>query len=138
MTGAGALIGYARCSTDTQDVTAQRSWLRELGVTGDRIYLDHGYTGTTRAGPGLDQVLTAIREGRTLVTPKLERLARSVPDARTICDDLAKHGIKRSLGGQVYDPTDPMGKMFFNVLACSRRIRSRVPMDEKVAMDENS
>jgi DNA invertase Pin-like site-specific DNA recombinase len=64
------LIGYARCSTDDQDLTAQR-----------------------------------------------DRLARSVPDARAIGDDLAARGIKLSLGGQVYDPTDLMGKMFFNILA---------------------
>lgn len=38
-------------------------------------------------------------------------------DARAIGDDLAARGIKLSLGGQVYDPTDPMGKMFFNILA---------------------
>ena len=49
--------------------------------------------------------------------PKLDRLARSVPDARAIGDDLAARGIRLSLGGQVYDPTDPMGKMFFNILA---------------------
>jgi DNA invertase Pin-like site-specific DNA recombinase len=29
----------------------------------------------------------------------------------------AARGIKLSLGGQVYDPADPMGKMFFNILA---------------------
>ena len=52
-----------------------------------------------------------------MVVPKLDRLARSVPDARAIGDDLAVRGIKLSLGGQVYDPTDPMGKMFFNILA---------------------
>jgi DNA invertase Pin-like site-specific DNA recombinase len=49
--------------------------------------------------------------------PKLDRLARSVPDARAIGDDLAGRGIKLSLGGQIYDPNDPMGKMFFNILA---------------------
>ena len=111
------LIGYCRCSTDSQDLTAQRQRLRELGVTEDRIYLDHGFTGTTRARPGLDQALAALREGDTLVVPKLDRLARSVPDARAIGDNLAARGIKLSLGGQVYDPTDPMGKMFFNILA---------------------
>jgi DNA invertase Pin-like site-specific DNA recombinase len=58
-----------------------------------------------------------VRAGDTLVVPKLDRLARSVPDARAIGDDLAARGIKLSLGGQVYDPTDPMGKMFFNILA---------------------
>ena len=51
------------------------------------------------------------------MVPKLDRLARSVPDARTIGDDLADRGVKLSLGGQVYDPADPMGKMFFNILA---------------------
>jgi resolvase-like protein len=49
------LIGYARYSTDAQDLTAQRDRLRELGVAEDRIYLDHGLTGTTRNRPGLDQ-----------------------------------------------------------------------------------
>jgi DNA invertase Pin-like site-specific DNA recombinase len=111
------LIGYARCSTDKQDLTAQRERLRELGVTEKRIYLDHGLTGTNRKRPGLDQALAAVPEGDTLVVPKLDRLARSVPDARDIGDSLAQRGIKLSLGGQVYDPTDPMGKMFFNILA---------------------
>ena len=57
------LIGYARCSTDTQDLTAQRDRLRELGVAEDRIYLDHGLTGTNRKRPGLDQALAAARGG---------------------------------------------------------------------------
>ena len=111
------LIGYARCSTDAQDLTGQRDRLRELGVAEDRIYLDHGLTGTTRNRPDLDQALAAVREGDTLVVPKLDRLARSVPDARAIGDDLAGRSIKLSVGGQVYDPADPMGKMFFNILA---------------------
>jgi DNA invertase Pin-like site-specific DNA recombinase len=82
------LIGYARCSTDRQDLTAQREVLRGLGVADDRIYLDHGLTGTNRRRPGLDQALAAVRVGDTLVVPKLDRLARSVPDARAIGDSL--------------------------------------------------
>lgn len=50
----GVLIGYARCSTDAQDLTAQRDRLRELGVPDDRVYLDHGLTGTNRQRPGLN------------------------------------------------------------------------------------
>jgi DNA invertase Pin-like site-specific DNA recombinase len=114
---AATKIGYARCSTDQQDLTAQRERLRELGVAEKRIYLDHGLTGTARKRPGLDQALAAVRAGDTLVVAKLDRLARSVPDARAIGDDLAARSIKLSLGGQVYDPTDPMGKMFFIILA---------------------
>jgi DNA invertase Pin-like site-specific DNA recombinase len=59
----------------------------------------------------------AVRAGDTLVVPKLDRLARSVPDARDIGDSLATRGVKLSLGGTLYDSTDPMGKMFFNILA---------------------
>ena len=111
------LIGYARCSTDRQDPAAQRQALLELGVTEDRIYTDHGLTGTTRARPGLDQALAAVREGDTLVVPKLDRLARSVPDARAIADRLQERGVKLALGRALYDPGDPMGKLFFNILA---------------------
>ena len=109
-------IGYARCSTDKQDLTAQRAILEELGVAPDRIYTDRGFTGTTRARPGLDQALAAVRSGDTLVVPKLDRLARSVPDARQIADALVERGVKLALGISVYDPGDPMGKMFFNIL----------------------
>ena len=65
------LIGYARCSTDRQDLAAQRLALLELGVAEDRIYTDHGFTGTPRARPGLDQALAAVREGYTLVVPAI-------------------------------------------------------------------
>ncbi len=110
-------IGYARCSTDKQDLAAQRAMLEELGVAPDRIYTDRGLTGTTRARPGLDQALAAVRAGDTLVVPKLDRLARSVPDARQIADALVERGVKLALGTSVYDPADPMGRMFFNILA---------------------
>jgi len=49
--------------------------------------------------------------------PKLDRLARSVPDARFIADALIARGVRLALGSSVYDPVDPMGKMFFNILA---------------------
>jgi hypothetical protein len=47
----------------------------------------------------------------------LDRLARSVPDARKIADVLQAHGMKLALGTSLCDPSDPMCKMFFNVLA---------------------
>ena len=81
------LIGYARCSTDRQYLAAQR------------------------------QALAALRQGDTLVVPKLDRLARSVPDVRAIADQLQERGVKLALGRALYDPDDPMGKMFFNILA---------------------
>lgn len=110
-------IGYARCSTEGQDLAAQRDALLRLGVDKDRIDIDHGLTGASRTRPGLDQALAAVRKGDTLVVSKLDRLARSVPDARAIADQLTRRGVRLALGEAVYDPADPMGKMFFNVLA---------------------
>jgi hypothetical protein len=99
--GVGVLVGYARCSTDKQDLAAQRHTLRQLGVSDDRVYLDHGMTGRNRRRPGLQQALAAVRRGDTLVVPKLDRLARSVPDARAIGDSLAVAGVRLSIGGTV-------------------------------------
>ena len=101
------LIGYARCSTDEQDLTVQREGLAALGVTPDRIYVDHGLTGCNRERPGLREALAACREGDTLVVTKLDRLA----------DELTARRVRLSLGGAVYDPTDPVGRLLFNVLA---------------------
>jgi len=111
------LVGYARCSTDKQDLTAQRDALTALGVAADRIYVDHGLTGTDRKRPGLREALAACHEGSTLVVTKLDRLARSVPDARDIADELTRKAVKLSIGGSVHDPTDPVGKLLFNALA---------------------
>jgi hypothetical protein len=47
------LVGYARCSTDAQDLTAQRDGLVALGVTAEWVYVDHGLTGTNRDRSGL-------------------------------------------------------------------------------------
>lgn len=110
-------IGYARCSTYSQDLTAQRQALSDLGVQEDRIYTDHGLTGTNRERPGLEQALAAVRKGDILVVTKLDRLARSVPDVRVISDQLEAKGVRLALGTAIYDPSDPMGKMFFNILA---------------------
>lgn len=107
---AALLIGYARCSTDQQDLTAQHDGLTALGVSPARIYVDHGLTGTTRDRPGLREAMAACREGDTLVVTKLDRLARSLPDARAIADELTARQVRLSLGASVYDPNDPVGR----------------------------
>jgi len=110
-------IGYARVSTDDQDLTAQRAALAALDVAPDRIYVDHGLTGTNRDRPGLREAMAACRAGDVLVVTKLDRLARSLPDARDIVAELTAREVKLSLGGSVHDPTDPVGRLLFNVLA---------------------
>lgn len=110
-------VGYARCSTDKQDLRAQREHLIRLGVKPERIYVDHGYTGRNRERPGLQNALAAVRAGDTLVVTKLDRLARSLTDASAIAEDLATQGVSLQLGHSVYDGDDPMGKMFFGMTA---------------------
>ena len=82
--------------------------------------------------------MAACREGDTLVVTKLDRLARSLPDARAIAAELTARQVRLSLGASVYDPTDPVGRLLFNVLAMvaefeSDLIRLRTREGMKVA-----
>lgn len=113
---AGKQIGYARVSTDQQDLTTQQEALAALGVPVDRIYSDKGRTGINRDRPGLREALAACWEGDTLVVTKLDRLARSARDARDIADELAARGARLSFNGSTHDPVDPMGRMVFGML----------------------
>ena len=80
-------MGYARGSTTDEDLTALRDALLKLGVEDAHIYVDHGMTRTNRVRPGLREALAAVRSGDTLVDTKLDRLARSLGDARDIADE---------------------------------------------------
>ena len=72
------LVGYARCSTDQQDLTAQRDGLLGLGVEAERIYVDHGLTGTNRARPGLREAMAATG---VMSWPRVRTLVRQILDA---------------------------------------------------------
>jgi len=72
------------------------------------------------------------------VVTKLDRLARSLPDARAIADELTARQVRLNLGGSVYDPTDAVGRLLFTVLAIlaefeSDLIRLRTREGPKVA-----
>ena len=109
-------IGYARCSTEKQDLRAQKSELAKYEP--DQVYTDEGFSGTKRDHrDGLKNALAALRPGDTLVVTRLDRLARSVPDVRAIAEEIRAQGARLQLGSELHDPESPMGKMFFNVLA---------------------
>lgn len=80
------------------------------------LKLARGFTGTSRSRPGLDRALAACRAGDTFVVTKLDRLARSLPDAREITAALERRGTALSLGGSTYDPSGPVRRLLFNVL----------------------
>lgn len=115
-TDGGLLVAYARVSTEGQDLTAQRTALLALGVDERNIYTDQGLTGRNRDRPGLGKALAAVRAGDTLAVTKLDRLARSLRDATAIADELTEKGVRLNIGGSIYDPADPVGRMLFAVL----------------------
>lgn len=98
-------------ATDGQNLATHRA-LGELGVDPARVSVHHGLTGTIANNPGLRQALAACRAGDTWVVTKLDRLARCLPDARAIADELSTSQVKVKvkLGASVHDPTDPVGR----------------------------
>lgn len=68
---------------------------------------------------GVDEFQIAVPEPTmpALVLPNQNCLARSVPDARIIADQLEKKDVKLAVGVSIYDPADPMVKMLVNILA---------------------
>jgi hypothetical protein len=59
-----------------------------------------------------------------------------LPDARDILDELTKRNVKLSLGGSIHDPTDPVGRLLFNVARYGRRVRIRPDPDADPGGDE--
>lgn len=119
MAGVRVIIGYARVSTRLkQDPRMQIEMLTAMGIDPDRIYVDHGITGASRLKrEALREAMAALRQGDTLAVTKLDRLARSVPDAHALVGEITAKGAKLRIGDTVHDPLDPMGKLLFNVLA---------------------
>lgn len=75
-----SVVGRLRPGLDTRPRShGAADALTALGVSADRIYVDHGPTGADRERPGLREGLGACRGGETLVVTKLDRLARSLP-----------------------------------------------------------
>src|SRR6476659_4533696 len=76
------LVGYARCSTDTQDLTAQHNALTTLGVKANRIYVDHGLLARRRRAATLDLTTVLTTTVTTVAVP-------ATPPTRAFAADLA-------------------------------------------------
>jgi DNA invertase Pin-like site-specific DNA recombinase len=109
------LLGYARVSTDDQDLTLQRTALREAGCR--RVY-EEKVSGAKRDRPQLARLLDQVREGDVVVVYRLDRLARSTRDLLEIAELLRDAGAGlRSLGEPWADTTSPAGRMVLTVFA---------------------
>jgi DNA invertase Pin-like site-specific DNA recombinase len=109
------LTGYARVSTDDQDLSLQRAALKEAGCK--RIF-EEKISGTKRDRPELARLLDHLREGDVLVVTRLDRLARSTRDLLDIAERLKEAGAGlRSLAEPWADTTSPAGRMVMTVFA---------------------
>jgi DNA invertase Pin-like site-specific DNA recombinase len=118
-------IGYARVSTDGQDSRPSATRSRRLAASLSASTSTTASPAPTANRPGLRQALAACRAGDTLVVTKLDRLARSLPDARAIADELTSRQVKLALGTSVHDPTNPVGATAVQRARHGRRVRSR-------------
>lgn len=108
------LVGYARVSTQDQNLDMQK---RELKMAGcDKIYED-AISGRQMDRPGLNLALEVIREGDTLVVWKLDRLGRSLKQLIALVEDLAQRGIHFKSMTDNIDTQTPAGRFFFHVMA---------------------
>ncbi len=71
------LIGYARVSTDDQNLNLQHDALKNAGC--EKIF-DDQITGSKIQRPGLDAILEFARTGDVIVVWRLDRLSRSLKD----------------------------------------------------------
>lgn len=109
------LIGYARVSTDDQDLRLQRAALKEAGCK--RIY-EEKISGARRDRPQLVRMLDQVREDDVVVVARLDRLARSTRDLLDVAEQLKEAGAGlRSLGEPWADTTSPAGRMVLTVFA---------------------
>jgi DNA invertase Pin-like site-specific DNA recombinase len=108
-----AIIGYARVSTKEQNLDLQLDALKKASC--EEIYFEK--ISGTKDRPELDNALTYLRQGDTLVIWKLDRLGRSLRDLVNIVDRLYKRGVEfRSIQDGI-DTKTPLGRYQFALFA---------------------
>ena len=108
------IIGYARVSTDDQNLDAQTDALKAAGA--GRLFADR-ISGSKRERPELDRMLDQLRDGDVVTVTKYDRLARSLKDLLEIVEAIRERGAGfRSLAEDI-DTTTPAGRLVFHVFA---------------------
>lgn len=107
-------FGYARVSTDDQNLDLQRDALSRAGC--DRLY-EEKVSGKSAGRPQLTECLADLREGDTLLVWRLDRLGRSLPDLVRIVGDLEKRGVGFESLSERIETASAAGKLIFHVFA---------------------
>jgi DNA invertase Pin-like site-specific DNA recombinase len=112
------LVGYARVSTEDQNLALQHDALRAAGC--ESVHDDRGISGVTTDRPGLAAAIAACASGDVLVVWKLDRLGRSTLELLGLVQDLDRRGIGLKVltgAGASIDTTRPEGRMILAVFA---------------------
>lgn len=135
----GELVGYARVSTQDQNLDAQIAALMRAGVDRDRIHTDTK-SGASRKRPGLALLMKDVRRGDTVVVWKLDRFGRSVADLLKHLERLDAAGVRFKSLTESIDTTTPMGRFLLMLLASLAELerswiaeRTRATMQHKKA-----
>lgn len=107
-------IGYARVSTDDQNLDLQRDALKQAGC---RVIYEETGSGKIADRPELEQCRKALRPGDTLVVWRLDRLGRSLPDLVQIVADLERQGVGFQSITEQIETGNAAGKLQFHVFA---------------------
>ena len=105
-------VGYARVSTTDQNLSLQLDALKQAGC--EKIYQDQA-SGAKAARPGLQEALTYIRQGDTLVVWRLDRLGRSLKHLIETVTTLEEQGIGFQSLQESIDTTTSSGRLIFHI-----------------------
>jgi DNA invertase Pin-like site-specific DNA recombinase len=132
-----ALVGYARVSTQDQDLSAQLEALKAAGAT--KVYREK-VSGVRADRPGLAKLMAGLKANDVVVVTKLDRLGRSTRELLDLIDRIGKAGASfRSLGDPLWDTGSPQGRLLSTLLAAIAEferelIRERTGEGRKRAM----
>lgn len=111
---AAKTFGYARVSTEGQELARQLDALERYGV--DEVFSEK-MTGTKAHRPELDRLKGKLREGDTVVIESLSRLGRSTKDLLALIEEWNAQGVKLVSLKESIDTTTPTGKLLLTVLS---------------------
>lgn len=123
-------LGYARVSTDDQNLDLQRDALVRNGCA--TIY-EEKMSGKTSERPELGQCIKALRSGDTLVVWRLDRLGRSLSDLIRIVTDLERRGIGFESISEKIDTATAAGKLIFHVFGALAEFERNLIRERTVA-----
>ncbi len=122
----GRMVGYARVSTDDQDLSLQIDSLTSLGINRDDIFTEK-ISGAKTDRPQLGACLDNLQQGDTLVVWRLDRLGRSMHHLVDLIEDLRNRGVGfRSVSDGLIDTTSPSGELIFHIFSALAQFERRL------------